>query len=527
MSERPLFKQCPSCQQFSPEESGACLQCGHSFDSEQTHTETREVGEAEGQSRQPPEMSEVEPPKKKRGCLKKLGLGALIIVGLVIVLGVIVSLLPDDMNDTATSVQSASTPVPTSTTTPAGSTVTETTDQSDTKAQAQPTRPQDPPPTSVPSTSTTQTVEEALIDFVICDRLRANLLMSWGQVPDLIYSDDPKVSGDIEPGDYVRFLMPEPDASGSIWIEVYPHDHRAVGNTGNMVWIDWEGLVQFRLDQEMFTCEDSWASTAQEANPSTPVLPSATPAPKPMIEVNSPINVREGPGTDYGIVATAEAGQQFPIIGKNSAGDWWQITDSSGVTGWVYGPLVTPVNAANVQVVGSAADVEQSQSPKVKVSVRPGIHRVGIEIQAGIYVGQAGTDLFESCYWARLSNLSGTDDILANENAQGLYYVEVLSSDRAFETECEIHPVENVSARSEYLTIVPTGTYLVGRDIGPGLYRGQAGTDLLESCYWARLSNLSGNDDILANDNAQGTYFVEVLPSDFALQFECQVEKVE
>ena len=527
MSERPLFKQCPSCQQFSPEGSGACLQCGHSFDSEQTHTETREVGEAEGQSRQPPEVSEVEPPKKKRGCLKKLGLGALIIVGLVIVLIVIASRFSDDFDDSAASVQSTSTPVPTFTTTPAGSTATETTDQSDTQAQAQPTRPQDPPPTSVPSTSAAPTVEEALLDFVICDRLRANLLMSWGQVPNLIYSDDPNVSGDIEPGDYVRFMMTEPDADGSIWIEVFPQDERAVGKTGNRVWIDWEGLVSLRLDQEMFTCEDSWASTTQEASPSTPVLPSATPAPRPMIEVNSLINVREGPGTNYGIVATAEAGQRFPIVGKNSAGDWWQITVSSGVTGWVYGPLVTPVNAANVQVVGPASDVEQSQSSTVKVSVGPGTHRVGIEIQAGIYVGQAGTDLWDSCYWARLSNLSGTDDILANENAQGLYYVEVLSSDRAFETECEVHPVENVSARSEYLTIVPTGTYLVGRDIGPGLYRGEAGTGLLESCYWARLSNLSGTDDILANENAEGPYYVEVLSSDRAFETECEIHPVE
>ena len=521
MSERPLFKQCPSCQQFSPEESGACLQCGHSFDSERTHTETREVGKAEGQSRQPPEMSEVEPPKKKRGCLKKLGLGALIIVGLVIVLGVIVSLLPDDFDDSATSVQSTNTPVPTFTSAPVDSSVAETTSESSAQTQSQPTESSAPPSTATP------TIEEALLSFVLCDRLKANMLMYWGQVSDAINTGDPRVTGDIEPGDYVRFLMPQPDANGTIRIEVYPHDHRAVGNTDNMVWIDWAGLVQFRLDQVMFTCEDYDASTAQEPAPPTPVPPSATPVPRPMVEVNSAINVREGPGTNYGVVGTAKAGQRFPIIGKNSVGDWWQITDNSGLIGWVYGPLVTPVNAANVQVVAPTADAEQLQSPKVKESVKPGIHRVGFEIQPGIYVGEAGTDLWDSCYWARLSNLSGTDDILTNDNAQGLYYVEVLSSDRAFETACEIHPIENLSARREYLSIVPTGTYLVGRDIGPGLYRGQAGSDLLESCYWARLSNLSGTDDILANDNAQGTYFVEVLPGDFALQLECQVEKVE
>ena len=423
MSEKPLFKQCPSCQQFSPEESGACLQCGYSFDSEQAPTETREVGGVEGLSGQPPELSEVELPKKKRGCLKKLGLGVLIVVGLMIVLGVIASLLPDDFDDSVASVQSTITPVPTFTTTPAGSTVTETTDQSDTQAQAQPTRPQDPPPTSVPTTSATPTVEEALFDFVLCDRLKANLLMSWGQVPDLIYSDDPKVSGDIEPGDNVRFLMPEPDASGSIWIEVFPHDERAVGNAGNTVWIDWDALVPFRLDQEMFTCEDSWASTTQEANPSTPVLPSATPAPRPMIEVNSPINLREGPGTNYGIVATAEAGQQFPIIGKNSAGDWWQITDSSGVTGWVYGPLVTPVNAETVPVVRTLSPIT-GRTP----SPHPTAERVG-GVAPTITPSSYGTNNPEA--WdlayklAFLDSYGGVEILDPNERSSGvaIYYL--------------------------------------------------------------------------------------------------------
>ena len=407
MSERPLFKQCPSCQQFSPEESGACLQCGHSFDSERTHTETREVGEAEGQSRQPPEMSEVEPPKKKRGCLKKLGLGALIIVGLVIVLGVIVSLLPDDMNDTATSVQSASTPVPTFTTTAAGSTVTETTGQSDTQAQAQPTKPQDPP-TPVPSTSTTPTVEEALFDFVLCDRLSANLLMSWGQVPDLIYSDDPKVSGDIEPGDYVRFLMPEPDANGSIWIEVYPHDHRAVGNTDNMVWIDWAGLVQFRSDQAMFTCEDDDASTAQEAAPPTPAPPSATP--EPMIEVNSLINVREGPGTTFGVIGTASAGQRFPVTGKNPAGDWWRIS-YNGQTGWVFGNLVKVVNLPQSGLVQDtlppASEVESPHCAGDELIVFP---------PGALVVGATNTPTIDLTSLGLIKEIHLTSDAIADDH---------------------------------------------------------------------------------------------------------------
>ena len=159
--------------------------------------------------------------------------------------------------------------------------------------------------------------------------------------------------------------------------------------------------------------------------------------------------------------------------------------------------------------------------------VEGGTHLVGTDVEPGIYVGQAGEDLSESCYWARLSNLTGSDDILANDNAQGLYYVEVLSDDKALETACGLLPIELVPARDEFLTVLPPGTYLMGRDIEAGTYRGKAGDDILASCYWARLSNVSGSDDILANDNAMGQYFIEMLSSDFALNTGCEVEKAE
>jgi hypothetical protein len=61
------------------------------------------------------------------------------------------------------------------------------------------------------------------------------------------------------------------------------------------------------------------------------------------------------------------------------------------------------------------------------------------------------------------------------------------------------------------------GIFLVGRDIAPGLYRADGTSD----CYWKRLSDLSGDlDAILANDNAVGQVYVEVLPTDAAFSTE-------
>lgn len=82
----------------------------------------------------------------------------------------------------------------------------------------------------------------------------------------------------------------------------------------------------------------------------TPEPPTPTPAPaEPQVTVNQNMNVRGGPGTNYFIIGTATAGQQFPLTGKNPAGDWWQI-NYNGQSGWVFGGLVTAANAGGVQV---------------------------------------------------------------------------------------------------------------------------------------------------------------------------------
>jgi hypothetical protein len=192
---------------------------------------------------------------------------------------------------------------------------------------------------------------------------------------------------------------------------------------------------------------------------------------------------------------------------------------SQGQTSRTAAPQETPIAETNTPAPTPTSEIEGM--------VKEGTHLVGVDIQPGIYVGLAGDGLLDSCYWARLRNLTGSDDILANDNAQGLYYVEVLSEDKALETGCELLPIDQVPARDELLTILTPGTYLLGRDIEDGTYRGEAGTDILESCSWARLSNVSGEDDILANDNATGQYFIEVLPGDFGLTVGCEVEKIE
>lgn len=157
-----------------------------------------------------------------------------------------------------------------------------------------------------------------------------------------------------------------------------------------------------------------------------------------------------------------------------------------------------------------------------------GTYIVGTDIQPGIYKGEAGYDIFDSCYWARLKDMSGTlDAIIANDNSFGQFYVEVVEGDRAFEVKCKVLLLRELpEPPAEFPQKIPTGTYLVGIDIQPGTYKGQAGTDIMDSCYWERLRNVRGElDSIIANDNATGQYYIEVQPSDFALKTKCELER--
>ena len=111
-----------------------------------------------------------------------------------------------------------------------------------------------PTPTFAPRPVATPTANELLREFVLCDRLKANLGLLWGQTPNAIYSGDPRISGRIVQGDYVQILMGNPTEDGYLRVQVYPHDRRVVGDDGQ-VWIDWRELIRFRADRLMFTCE--------------------------------------------------------------------------------------------------------------------------------------------------------------------------------------------------------------------------------------------------------------------------------
>ena len=119
------------------------------------------------------------------------------------------------------------------------------------------------------------------------------------------------------------------------------------------------------------------AAATSPVAPTAETPPTATPAPPTppaaarLTVTSDLVNVRSGPGTDFGLVGTAATGESFEVTGRNEAGDWWQICCVNGQPGWVFGELATVENAAAVQL---AADLPGSR-PGAGFRLGGGAHR--------------------------------------------------------------------------------------------------------------------------------------------------------
>lgn len=90
----------------------------------------------------------------------------------------------------------------------------------------------------------------------------------------------------------------------------------------------------------------------------TPTSEAATPSPPnqgtPVAKVNTDLNVRSGPGTQYEPpLGLLPAGTIVEIVGKNSEGSWWYIVFPNGPDqrGWIAAEFASAQNADGIPVV--------------------------------------------------------------------------------------------------------------------------------------------------------------------------------
>ena len=98
---------------------------------------------------------------------------------------------------------------------------------------------------------------------------------------------------------------------------------------------------------------------------STPTRTRLTPTPAPIVPfvtISRPMNIRQGPDTNYAIVRVAEVGEKFDITGRNSNGTWWRI-DVEGTNAWVYAAYVTATNADRIRSVPTPLPPRPTRQP--------------------------------------------------------------------------------------------------------------------------------------------------------------------
>ncbi|MDR6555836.1 hypothetical protein J2809_000167 [Arthrobacter pascens] len=135
-----------------------------------------------------------------------------------------------------------------------------------------------------------------------------------------------------------------------------------------------------------------------------------------------------------------------------------------------------------------------------------GTYKVGTHIKPGLY---KATGTGSGCYWARLSGFSGSQ-IKANAYGSARTYVQILPGDVGFETEGCGSWTTVPSTGANGTRVTADGTYRVGVDLKPGLYKATGtGTD----CYWSRLSGFAGHQ-INANYYGSARTYVQILPGD-------------
>lgn len=84
--------------------------------------------------------------------------------------------------------------------------------------------------------------------------------------------------------------------------------------------------------------------------PAEEPTPEPTPTPQAaQLVLNDVVNVRSGPGTNYGLLGSGQQGATFRITGKSPDGTWWEI-DYNGRAGWVFGQLVAVTGGEGVAV---------------------------------------------------------------------------------------------------------------------------------------------------------------------------------
>ena len=83
-------------------------------------------------------------------------------------------------------------------------------------------------------------------------------------------------------------------------------------------------------------------ATATTAPTDTPIPPTETPTISPELTLTKNSNCRVGPSSFYNIVDQVAQGKVLNVTGRNEENTWWQVTNPTGRTCWIFSENATP-----------------------------------------------------------------------------------------------------------------------------------------------------------------------------------------
>ena len=87
--------------------------------------------------------------------------------------------------------------------------------------------------------------------------------------------------------------------------------------------------------------------------------------------VTSPTNCRTGPSSAYDLVFTANTGQSFEVIGKNTSTNYWIITNPTGGSCWLWGQNTTVTGDTSSLPEYPVPDAPPTHTPKPTKTPKP------------------------------------------------------------------------------------------------------------------------------------------------------------
>jgi hypothetical protein len=211
-----------------------------------------------------------------------------------------------------------------------------------------------------------------------------------------------------------------------------------------------------------------------------------------------------------------------------SGGGYWLVASDGGLFTFGDAPFVGSLGGGGltepaVGVVSSPSGhgyylvttghlaADPTQNPP-QVVVQPGTYRVsGLgPVLPGTYRAQYATP---SCHWERLGSFSGSEGaVLASATSNARQVVTIKGSYSTFRTSgCAPFVNEPFPITPSQYGTYGDGSWIVGTDIGPGVWKAPGGPD----CEWARVSDFSGDPSALkATDSGTDNPVVDIQGGD-------------